>query len=68
MRPSTEEEQAIQEILRAKVGSLLTMFPPELVTGFIAAPSTAVTFTVEEAFVQTPGPGAGRPLDLSAGG
>ena len=67
MRPSTEEEQAVQEILRAKVAALLVMFPPELVTGFIAAPSTAVTFTVEEAFVQTPGPGAGRPLDLSAG-
>jgi hypothetical protein len=67
MRPSTEEEQAVQEILRAKVGSLLIMFPPELVTGFVAAPSTAVTFAVEEAFVQTPGPGAGRALDFAAG-
>lgn len=67
MRPSTEEERAVQEILRAKVASLLIMFPPELVTGYIGVPSTAVTFIVEEAFVQTPGPGAGRPLDLSAG-
>jgi len=67
MRPSTEEEQAVQEILRAKVAALLVMFPPELVTGYIGVPSTAITFTVEEAFVQTPGPGAGRPLDLAAG-
>jgi hypothetical protein len=66
MRPATEEERAVQEILRAKVGALLNMFPPELVTGFVVAPSTAITFTVEQVFVQTPGPGAGRPLDLSA--
>lgn len=66
MRPTTEEERAVQEILRSKVGALLTMFPPELVSGYVIAPSTAITFTVEQAFVQTPGPGAGRQLNLSA--
>jgi len=65
MRPTNEEERAIQEILRSKLASLLTMFPPELVSGYIAAPSTSITFRVEQAFVQTPGPGAGQQLDLS---
>jgi len=65
MRPTTEEERAVQDILRAKVAALLTMFRPELVTGFVVAPSTAISFGVEQVFVQTPGPGAGRQLDLS---
>jgi len=66
MRPTTEEERAVQEIFRSKVGALLTMFPPELVPGYTIAPSTAITFKFEQAFVQPPGPGAGRQLDLSA--
>ena len=66
MRPTTEEERAVQEILRSKIGAKLTMFRPELVTGYTLVPSTALTFKVEQVFVQTPGPGAGRQLDLSA--
>jgi hypothetical protein len=65
MRPTTEEERAVQGILRGKLGAKLAMFPPEFVTGFIFVPSTALTFKVEQVFVQTPGPGAGRQLDLS---
>jgi hypothetical protein len=66
MRPTTDEERAVQEILRSKLEALLTMFPPELVSGYIVAPSTTITFNVEQVFVQTPGPGAGRQLDLSS--
>jgi hypothetical protein len=66
IRPTTEEERAVQEILRSKLKALLTMFRPELVSGWVIAPSTAITFKVEQAFVQTPGPGAGQKLDLSA--
>jgi hypothetical protein len=66
MRPTTDEERAVQEILRNKIGAKLTMFRPELVTGYTLVPSTALTFKVEQVFVQTPGPGAGRQLNLSA--
>ena len=65
MRPTTDEERAVQEILRNKIGAKLTMFRPELVMGYTLIPSTALTFKVEQVFVQTPGPGAGRQLDLS---
>ena len=65
MRPTTDEERAVQEIQRSKVDALLAKLLPGMFVGFILAPSTAITFKVEQAFVQTPGPGAGRPLDLS---
>jgi hypothetical protein len=68
-RPTNEEERAIQEIQREKVSALLVniaKFPPELALGFRIYPSTALTYKVEQVFVQTPGPGAGRGLDLSA--
>jgi len=65
LRPTTEEEQAVQDILISKLVSQLP-FPPDLFGGFITQPSTALTFRVEQVFVQTPGPGAGRQLDLSA--
>jgi hypothetical protein len=66
LRPTTEEEQAVQDILISKLVSQLPSFPPELFGGYVTAPSTALTFRVEQVFVQTPGPGAGRQLDLSA--
>ena len=66
LRPTSEEERAVQDILLSKLVVELPMFPPVLLTGFITTPSTALTFTVEHVFVQTPGPGAGRQLDLSA--
>ena len=65
MRPTTEEERAVQGILRGKLGAKLAVFPSEFVTGYTFVPSTALTFRVEQVFVQTPGPGAGRQLDLS---
>ena len=65
MRPTTEEECAVQEIHRGKLSAKLAMYPSEFVTGYTFVPSTALTFKVEHVFVQTPGPGAGRELDLS---
>lgn len=66
MRPSTEEEQAVQGIHRSKLLSRYTQYPQALFGGYVLYPSTAITFRVEEAFVQTPGPGAGEKLDLGA--
>ena len=38
--------------------------PPAMYQGFVMDPSVAVTFEVEEIFMQTPGPGAGDKLEL----
>ena len=66
LRPSTAEERAVQDIHRSKLVSHYTKYPEALFGGFVLYPSTAITFRVEEAFVQTPGPGAGEKLDLGA--
>jgi hypothetical protein len=34
--------------------------------GYTLVPSIALTFKIDQVFVQTPGPGAGRQLELSA--
>ena len=65
-RPSTAEERAVQDIHRSKLLSHYASYPEALFSGFVFHPSTAVTFRVEEAFVQTPGPGAGERLALGA--
>jgi hypothetical protein len=65
MRPTNDEERGIQDIHRAKLASL-TRYPRELFAGYTPYPSTAVTFRVEQVFLQTPGPEAGRVLDFSA--
>ena len=67
LRPTTDEERAVQDIHRSKLISFYSVFPEVLFTGFKLYPSTAVTFRVEEAFVQTPGPGAGDRLEFGAG-
>lgn len=66
VRPSEDKDTAIQDIHRSKLISHLGAlgYPDEILTGFTIYPSTAVTFKVEEVFVQTPGPGAGDKLDL----
>lgn len=68
LRPTTEEERAVQEIQRSKLLSHYSKYPAALFGGFTLYPSTAVTFRVENAFVQTPGPDAGNELDLGAAG
>src|SRR5665213_1361880 len=66
MRTSNDEERAVQDIHRSKLISQFTIYPRELFAGFTLHPSTALRFRVEQIFVQTPGPGDGRLLDLSA--
>ena len=64
-RPTTEEERAVQDILRSKLITYMAMFPEALFQGYTLYPSTAVSIRVAEVFNQTPGPGAGRLVDLS---
>lgn len=68
LRPSTAEERAIQDIHKHKLATHLaqTGVEPELFDAYIATPATAVTFEVEEIFVQTPEPGAGEKVDMAA--
>jgi hypothetical protein len=66
-RPATADEVAFQEAHRAKLCAALGhWFPKEfaeaLVLGLACRPSVAVTFRVEEVFLQTPGPGAGSKM------
>lgn len=66
IRPSEDKDTAIQDIHQSKVVSYLGArgYPEEIFTGFAIYPSTAVTFKVEDVFVQTPGPGAGNKLNF----
>ena len=66
IRPTNEREKAVQEIHRTKAGARLVEagMPPAMYQGFVMDPSVAVTFEVEEIFMQTPGPGAGDKLEL----
>jgi hypothetical protein len=66
-RPTTDEDLARQEAYRAKVvASLRQVYPDEIARpfalGFAYHPGVAVTFRVEQVFLQTPGPGAGTRL------
>jgi hypothetical protein len=63
-RPTTGEERARQEAYRANlVTSLRPVYPEEVARGFVLGfayhPGVAITFRVEQVFLQTPGPGAG---------
>lgn len=63
-RPTTAEEVARQETYRAKLlAEARQAYPDEIARpwalGFAYHPGVAVTFRVEEVFLQTPGPGAG---------
>ncbi|MGE4092976.1 MAG: pyridoxamine 5'-phosphate oxidase family protein [Candidatus Binatia bacterium] len=67
-RPGDEKDRAVQEIYRSKLlASLLQFGYPEpmvrpFVLGLIYHPSVAITFRVEEFFLQTPGPDAGKKM------
>jgi predicted pyridoxine 5'-phosphate oxidase superfamily flavin-nucleotide-binding protein len=68
LRPTNEEERAVQDIHRSKVISYIAPVMPHatgLFDNYRLYPSTALTFRVEQAFIQTPGPDAGKRLDLS---
>jgi pyridoxamine 5'-phosphate oxidase-like protein len=64
-RPTTDEDVARQEAYRSKLFAALRQpYPQEiarpLALGYAYRPGVAVTFRVEEVFLQTPGPDAGN--------
>ncbi len=67
-RPSSEEDYAVQEAYKKRiVEGLLQFFPEELARPIAGVesdyrPSVAITFRVEEIYLQTPGPGAGTKM------
>ena len=67
-RPTDAKDVAIQEIHRTKLLALMLQYGyPEqiakpLVLGFRYQPAVAITFRVEEIFLQTPGPEAGKKI------
>lgn len=67
MRPSAADERAIQDIHNQELATHYAQlgFAPELFGDFATAPSTAVSFKVEEVFVQTLGPGAGEKVETA---
>jgi pyridoxamine 5'-phosphate oxidase-like protein len=67
-RPASAEEYALQEAHRARLWQALAQFLSEeiakpLILGAAYRPSVAITFRVEEVFVQTPGPRAGGKME-----
>jgi hypothetical protein len=68
VRPTDAKDVAIQEIYRAKLLALMLQYGyPEqiakpLILGARYQPAVAITFRVEEIFLQTPGPEAGKKL------
>ena len=66
-RPATDDEIAFQETHCARLcAELADVLPKEMVEGLFlkltCRPSVAVTFRVEEVFLQTPGPDAGTKI------
>jgi hypothetical protein len=66
-RPTGDEDLARQEAYRATLYATARQAYPEeiarpLTLGFAYRPGVAVTFRVDEIFLQTPGPGAGSKL------
>ena len=66
-RPTTDEDRARQEAYRKKLVTAVRQAYPEelarpLVLGLGYHPGIAVTFRVEEVYLQTPGPGAGTKM------
>ncbi len=64
-RPTGGEDIARQETYQTKMLAAVRQVYPEeiarpLVLGFAYRPGVAITFRVEEIFLQTPGPGAGN--------
>ena len=67
IRPCSEADYTVQEIYISKLNSYLEPFGYGnwIWNGFVVKPAKAVTFAVEDIFVQTPGPGAGEKIDLN---
>jgi hypothetical protein len=70
-RPTTSEDIALQDAYRMKLlAAFRHVYSEEMARpytlGVAYQPGVAVTFRVEEVFVQTPGPGAGARMALGA--
>jgi hypothetical protein len=67
--PATAADQAFQETYRARLLPELTQvgMPRSTVARLVLTPSRALRLSVTALFLQTPGPGAGRPLEAGAG-
>jgi len=67
-RPTDAKDVAVQEIHRTKLLALMLQYgyPEQIVKPFILGfrhqPAVAITFRVEEIFLQTPGPEAGKKI------
>jgi hypothetical protein len=68
-RPADAKERAVQEIYRSKLlsAAIQAGYPEQiaksLVLGFAYQPAVAIIFRVEEIFLQTPGPEAGKKIN-----
>jgi hypothetical protein len=67
-RAASDAEYALMEAYREKVWRGLAQYWPEelvkpMILGASYRPSIAITFRVEEVYLQTPGPGAGSRMD-----
>ena len=66
-RASTEKDVAVQDIYIEKMIAYLKQIDAGDFDGMVLYPSTAVAFSVQDVFVQTPGPGAGERYDFTPG-
>ena len=67
-RTANDDDYALQEAYRSKLCAAIGQVWPEevvklLFLGAAYRPGVAITFRVEEVFLQTPGPGAGSKMD-----
>ena len=66
-RACSEADYSVQEIYISKLTAYLEPrgYGEKIWGGFMLKPAKAVSFEVENIFVQTPGPGAGDKIDLN---
>jgi hypothetical protein len=68
-RPGNEHDRALVDIQMAKVVARLNEanYPGEKFGRYVFWPGTVITFRVEDIFIQTPGPSAGKRIDYRRG-
>ena len=66
-RPCTDDDYTVQEIFISKLIAYMEPmgFGEAIWNGFSQKPARAMTFAVEDIFVQPPGPGAGEKIDVN---
>jgi len=68
-RPGTDHDRALVDIQMAKIVARLieAHYPGEKFGRYVFWPGTVVTFRVEDIFIQTPGPSAGKRIEFHPG-